>query len=73
MNQANEAARSAINSGSEALESGRRTIEHMRSSTAETASSLTEALESAIERQPFTAIAIAAAVGFLAGMVLRRS
>ncbi len=73
MDQANEAARSAAASGAEALETGRRAAERARASTAETAASLSEAFGAAIERQPFTAVMVAAAAGFLAGMILRRS
>jgi ElaB/YqjD/DUF883 family membrane-anchored ribosome-binding protein len=76
LDQANQTVRSAADRGTEMgaemFESGRRAAEQVRESTANTTASITEAFGAVIERQPFTAVAVAAAMGFLAGMMLRR-
>ena len=72
LDQANQTVRTAADRSAEVLESGRRAAEQVRDSAVDTTASLTESFAAAIERQPFTAVAVAAAVGFLAGMMLRR-
>lgn len=72
LDEANQSVRTAADRGAEVFESGRRAAEQVRDSAMNTTASVTEAFGAAIERQPFTAVAVAVGVGFLAGMMLRR-
>jgi len=52
----------------EAMEAGMDAVDQVREATA----SVSEALKASIERQPFTAVAVAVAAGFLIGMMFLR-
>jgi ElaB/YqjD/DUF883 family membrane-anchored ribosome-binding protein len=52
----------------EAMEAGMEAVDQVRDAS----SSLGDALKTSIERQPFTAITVAAAAGFLFGMMFFR-
>jgi ElaB/YqjD/DUF883 family membrane-anchored ribosome-binding protein len=65
MDDAEDAIRSAA---ADAAERGKEAAEQMQ----EVASNLTATLKSAIERQPLAAVAIAAAIGFVVGVLNRR-
>ncbi|HEX9321286.1 MAG TPA: hypothetical protein VF913_04070 [Xanthobacteraceae bacterium] len=52
----------------EAMEAGMEAVDQVRDAS----SSLGDALKTSIERQPFTAISLAAAAGFLFGMMFLR-
>jgi ElaB/YqjD/DUF883 family membrane-anchored ribosome-binding protein len=54
--------------GSQAMEAGMGALDHVRDAS----SSLGDALKSSIERQPLSAISLAAAAGFLFGMMFFR-
>lgn len=54
--------------GAEAMEAGMEAVDHLRDAS----SSLSDSLKSSIERQPFTAISLAAAAGFLFGVMFFR-
>lgn len=54
--------------GSQAMEAGMDALDQVR----EASSSLGDALKSSIERQPLSAISLAAATGFLIGMMFFR-
>jgi len=63
-----QAADSIRSKGAEAMEAGMDAIDQVRDAS----SSLGDALKTSIERQPFTAISLAAAAGFLFGMMFFR-
>jgi ElaB/YqjD/DUF883 family membrane-anchored ribosome-binding protein len=54
--------------GSQAMEAGMDALDQMRDAS----SSLSDALKSSIERRPLSAISLAAAVGFVFGMMFFR-
>jgi len=62
---ADQAADALRSKSAEAMEAGRQAVDQVRDAS----SSLGDALKTSIERQPFTAIALAAAAGFLFGMI----
>lgn len=63
-----QAADSIRSKSAEAMEAGMDAIDQVRDAS----SSLGDALKTSIERQPFTAISLAAAAGFLFGMMFFR-
>jgi ElaB/YqjD/DUF883 family membrane-anchored ribosome-binding protein len=65
---ADQAADTLRSKTNEAMEAGMQAIDHVRDASA----TLGDALKTSIERQPFTAISIAAAAGFLFGMLFFR-
>jgi ElaB/YqjD/DUF883 family membrane-anchored ribosome-binding protein len=65
---ADQAADTLRSKTNEAMEAGMEAIDHVRDASA----TLGDALKTSIERQPFTAISIAAAAGFLFGMLFFR-
>jgi ElaB/YqjD/DUF883 family membrane-anchored ribosome-binding protein len=65
---ADQAADALRSKTTEAMEAGMQAVDQVRDASA----TLADALKTSIERQPFTAISIAAAAGFLFGMVFFR-
>ena len=63
-----QAADTIRSKSAEAMEAGMETVDRVRDTTA----SLGDALKTSIGRQPFTAISLAAAAGFLFGMIFFR-
>ena len=63
-----QAAGTLRSKSSEVMEAGMEAVDQVRDAS----SSLGDALKTSIERQPFTAISIAAAAGFLLGMMFFR-
>jgi len=56
----------------DALEAGMDAAENMRDAAYDATVSVSEAVKASIERQPFTAVSVAAAAGFVFGMLFFR-
>ena len=65
---ADQAADTIRSKSAQAMEAGREAVDQVRDAS----SSFGEALKTSIERQPFTAVALAAAAGFVFGLMFFR-